>query len=436
MRRNLLDTMNDSLESVAFQPEYFFKELSEAFSDARKEKKSASSIKRVSKRVKDAIKKHTNMTVNFDVLEENYLNATAYILPVHIDMFFDLYMPSVDKQTDVKRKKKVYAGGVDLKTGKVNGAFSNIVTSVETTTEMVFGPTLEPEEVAAVLLHEIGHVFTTLFLAASYTHGMKAFEQISKLYAGVETFGERATILKRASDNISDDKITGKEIEEAVSLDYGSKDGSYPGTAALIIRITQDDIDKTAGHAVEYTGRVLEQMADEYAMRYGAGRHLATGLDKLHQDDHSIRSGFKGGKARLASSFSVVAFIVAGAFIHPIVGGIALFFSLAIGVLGAWLGEPIYDRPRTRFDKMLQQLSMKAKQKKTSKKEAQALSEEYKVIKEIRDKYSDDIGIFVKVITLLVPPFSRKRNFSLAMAELEKLASSELYIQSQKFRTA
>ena len=56
--------------------------------------------------------------------------------------------------------------------------------------------------------------------------------------------------------------------------------------------------------------------------------------------------------------------------------------------------------------------------------------------KEIEDKYSDAPPFFAQVFEQIVPPFKRRARFTAAMVELERLASSELYVQSQRLKHA
>lgn len=440
MRRpfNLLEPINASMESIEFQSNDFFDVLTSLFKEAREQGNTPAVVRKLKKDFSEAVKHFTNMNIDFDIKKEAYFDAAAYIGPAHITFFFDEYLKGkIDQKELGKKARETYIGGVDQKTGKVHGAFTKLRASVETTTGAIFGNKLEPDEIAAIMLHEIGHVFTILFLTASYTHGFQAIRHVVNKSVGVEITGDRAVILKRACQSVTDERIDDKDIEAALKADYAANNGEYPGTVALIMRYTQDDIDRQVGYATEYTGRVFEQMADEYASRYGAAKSLATGLDKLI--DNSSRRNLQGffirGSRLVGSILSLAGlfFAPAGLAIPGIIVGIVTLFSAFVS---AWVGSPVYDTARTRIDKMLQQLSAKSKEKNISVEERKVLIEEYNVIKSVRDKMSDSESYMDNIVAFLVPAFKRGRNFSAAMAEIEKLASNELYIKSQKFRTA
>ena len=255
--------------------------------------------------------------------------------------------------------------------------------------------------------------------------------------------------MSKAVNVVSGEKADKKDIDAALSADEAYPQ-TLPGTTTLIFRATQDDFDALAPEALEYTGRVFEQLADLYAARYGASKAGAEAISEFFSNHKQARNSLFGTHARASGLIAMVSslmsskmfwtllapFSTSAAAVLAGAGIVAFFLNLGTAVISAYSGKNEYDGPRTRLDKLLQQLSEQAKNPLISKEMAKKLVLEYKEIKAISEHFTDKLPWDEAVVTFMVSPWRRRNRFSAAMAEIEKLASNELYIKSQKFRTA
>lgn len=428
----------ESMESMKYQGTQFFDDLVEVIGSARNNKVSNSSVKDLGESITKITKKHTGINADCIIEHASYINACAYIMPVHVEMFFNEYVQPVLKKEAKDSKapaRSIIYGSVDTKTGKVGGIFSKLQTKMVYSTEIVYGDFLTVEEVATVFLHEIGHLYTTLLLATRYMHGMAALTDVVRQFEGSSDYGKREAILIRKAKEMGGD-VDKKDIEAAFKADSSAKDGSFPGTASLMIRMVQDDVDIYAGRALEYQGRVLEQMADEFAQKHGAGVYGAAAIAKLSDFNPAQKKGAIGTVARSGTllallSAAALALTVPGFGPTAAIVGIVYF---ANGVIEAWLGSNAYDTGRARIAKMADQIAVRAKDTGVPKEMAKDMVVEYKKIREIESKLVDEPNWLPGIVTALVPPFKRRARFTAAMVEIERLASNELYIQSQQLK--
>lgn len=135
---------------------------------------------------------------------------------------------------------------------------------------------LTAEEVTAILLHEVGHVWVMLMSVDQY-HDQSMIAQAAKLYQahGDNLTGEIRYDLAKNIVKRLDNKKHAALAARLKSGDYTTKEFVE---ACLLIN---DDIAiRTQSNATDAIRRRNEQGADNYVVRLGYGLDLATGLQK------------------------------------------------------------------------------------------------------------------------------------------------------------
>jgi hypothetical protein len=175
---------------------------------------------------------------------------------------------------------KSQRGTVDLANAKLGGLFSEYEHKFFMNYKVLFKELeMSPSEVTAVTLHELGHLFTTCL----YTDRMDSNNQVMMGVADYIATKKRDvdltyvyTELKKIDPNVSEeevDKICGGEriiagynwykfVAKAVLADFDSQNGKQPGERVY---------DQTSSEA----------MADNFCTRFGYGKELISGLDKM-----------------------------------------------------------------------------------------------------------------------------------------------------------
>lgn len=135
------------------------------------------------------------------------------------------------------------------------------------------------EETLAIILHEIGHSYD------AYSNIYKTYSTFTNFQNALKDLGRKNTDIKKAIllayANATKDKSLEKE--------YADKDYVVATIGVLNKLIKQYGRDNTASSSV-----TKETNADTFATRFGFGRELASGLDKIYR------------KSNLLSNFNII----------------------------------------------------------------------------------------------------------------------------------
>ncbi|MND14864.1 hypothetical protein D3C81_483420 [compost metagenome] len=405
------------LEAIQVQSDVFFKELTLAFHRLRNEKAyEGKALANVG--VAAIIKRHTGLTVDFKIDKSNDINA--YVIPPMVDknnpLIYDWWKPHVEN-TDVKKfikmkRSDIIKGSVDLARGKVDGIFSEIVHQMFIHRGLVDTLLLSDEEKAAICLHEVGHLFTYYeFLGHTLTTNVI-------LHAATQSFFKSDDVLKRtqildetckALDISLDDpealvKCTNKEVFQTV-----------------VLRKAVLEAKSSLGSGI-YDITATEALADQFAVRQGAGRHLATGLDKIHRH-------YGGGPSYFSTAVHVMATIVR----------VILFFALIIPTFGLvfliLLFNPaikVYDEPEARLARMKRELVASLKDKTLPPQQRKALVDDIDAVDALLAKIDDKRGLMELFYTSVLPSGRRQYQQLRFQVELEKLVNNQLFVTAEK----
>ncbi len=412
------------LEAIAHQDTAFFKELAAAFRPICLNRLSASDLEMhsdVCAKVAFLLKKRTNITITLILGKDRGPNA--WVFPPQITRNHALYqdwtknyitnidgLKHLNKATD-----KMLHGTLDHNKVLVSGIFAEISCPVTVTLGLLNMATAE--EVAAIFLHEIGHIwsyFELLTLTAKTNLALRTVRQ-EFLNAPDET---KIAIVRQSASALGFTDAEIDAIQKSKALDKIE--------VAVInsqVRASYSEL----GFSL-YDQRGWEFASDQFSTRMGGGAHIVTGLDKMGRryDDPVYQSLFAHVVSNVCGIFGYLVLSVAT-------------FGL-VPLLSLLLGDPfcdgeIYDRPKERFTRVKHELIAYLRKTDADKARVAEVLNDLATIDKALSKMQDRYGVSHYVWAWLSPSGRRNRNNVAVQQALEVLANNELYVAAAQLRT-
>lgn len=399
-----------SLESINFQSTQFFDELTLAMEAIDKLDRSKVAGSDEEERLSRLIKEYTNLniTVSFgqympciqvpDVSKNNIL----------IQNYLRNYIDGVDGLAFLQKNDGAMRGKVDLARNKVSGVFAEFPATIRMPLTMV-GSQYTARQKAAVVLHEVGHLF-------SYCEFM----------AGTATVNQALSSMSKALDHsggVEEREIIMLSVKKALKLpDLNEKELAKTTDKKIIEMVVISAVARESrsqlGRSI-YDSNSWEYLADQYAARCGAYRDLVTALDTLYRGSHNI--SFRSLPSYLFVEVLKIAF---------------LFFVPALTIILAAMDgtDAAYDRPGARMLRIRSQLIENLKDKKLDKEDVLRLEEDVRVIDTVLKDVNDRRQFFELVWDVISPTARKDRNYTHLQQELERLATNDLFLKAAQLR--
>lgn len=421
-----------SLESIDFQSGAFYAELTNAF--AQLKKLSASALKNTDAAdpatpavlLAAIIKNHTGM--NVEVFLEDF-GPCISIPGVNRNnpLINDFVKNFVDNKDGIKmiREAKGFArGSVNIRTGRVSGVFAETKPALYIPPSMIASSAFTAEELSAVVLHEVGHVFVYFEFIARSVRTNQVLAGVARALDQTSTQKDREVVLMsvkqalnlKEMDAAEVAKITDKKITEVVII-------------TNVIKETRSEIGSNL-----YDDNNFEFLADQYASRQGASRALVTALDKLERMDESIavRSMPSYLMMEAVKLMMLLGTLVTAASL-PILVFIPAIMTAGI-VFGDAVGSTDYDRPRVRFKRIRNDLVEAMKSKGISPELEKAYKEDIVAIDKILENVNDRLQ-FIGYISLYVFRLGKARfDAEKLQQDLEGFVANDLFGRSKDLK--
>lgn len=209
------------------------------------------------------------------------------------------------------------------------------------------------EQLAAVTLHECGHFYLELLTLGSISRANPAIERVARDFDKNPDYKYRRQLVIR---EFKDSNLSADALERIAQAD----DKVQVITQAMTE--TKDSLIHLLGANV-YDKTISEAIADEFAVRFGAGRALASYMD---QEARIYRAKDKALNTKAAYYTRIVSGLVgvsvASLGVSLILAG-ALTGVLAIGFSALWTaptaGDYNYDRDRDRLIRIRNQIQLR-----------------------------------------------------------------------------
>lgn len=325
------------------------------------------------------------------------------------------------------KDKKLNNVEIDLKKAKVRGLPPTYTTYItcDLRTDGIYG--LTAEEICAIMLHEVGHTFTTI---------ENTFRQIRS----------NTILLETLRDEID---VKGKPLNKALKLAYKKIYNEEPKTdneKILIGSFIENYANEVSATDDGYSHTDSEALADQFVSRFGYSTYLVSGLNKLYQGT------FKKGSGIYECTIGVIAYsrflqftLLAGGFILPgLIGTLALPIYVMV-VLPMILMHHDSEYTISTYDDIVRRYKrLRLDMIRVLRENASDVSKEYKdqlinkideVDKVISTYNATDTALFTQIAKLFSKQTTRVFDARKSQQLTEDLMENSIYVAHHKIKS-
>lgn len=325
MKKHSFD-LKASMESIARQSGKFLDELTKCVRYLRDDKTYETTAIRNS-RINEVIKLFTGITVNIYVIPgTNMFTRFPMLSGSHVLVGFrgddttGRMMAGINELGEIR-------GGIDTNKGIVTGDFSKIKCQINIGIDEINDELYTDEEVASVIIHEVGHLFTYFQYLATVVVGPSILVMAANALLHEPDRKKREIILKTAEEKLGIEKTFYKE-------DYISN----PKPGVEVMMLTDYLTCLPAGTLdLFYNHKLAEQLADTFAVKHCGAKHLASALSKYRKYSGMQKNNFW---SHLLAETGVL---------FKLIG---VYKTDVIGLLFSRYKAERYDRPNDRYEYM------------------------------------------------------------------------------------
>lgn len=406
------------IESINFQGDRFFKSMVDVVTRLRMS--STYDTEAVNNSGFSAtVKDFTGMTVRLNI--EHNDTPTVYARIPDFDMNHPFIKPLArangtfhragDSLAILATLGKELRGGIDLKEGKVSGWYSTIPMDVFITTGMLNFQKATVENIAATLIHEIGHHFTYFQFLGVIAFGSLVVGATAARVMEIESAVERKDAIVFSSSLLGIESYQNDDLNNMVE---------HPENLHVVMLKNYISALYINGTSTPYDYRNSEQAADAFAVKHGAGRYLA---------DYIRVIGLATFDAATTNR-TLFTFVETGRVVYTILkalGGpaqaIASFYYSVPGV------KP-YDDPEARIRYIRQQLTGSVQD--TAGIDKTRLIRDVEIIDELLKTVNDKRNLITLFWESIPGPARSRRKQEIAAKELEGLLYNDLHFQAAR----
>jgi len=416
------------MEAIAYQSGRLFQDLTEAIGKIRRGRRYDRATVD-SYEIPKTIFLHTGMKVDFYVDQEVGENAWA-MFPMmdknhpFMHQWVD-YVNSAEGLSAIRALGGEAVGEVDLKASRVGGIYSHMEVKTALGAGLLRNSSYTDAEIAGIVCHELGHLFTYFEFLGSYVMTSHIIAGVCKQVMETEDYNKRVVILKEASktlgvSGIDEEKLarTPKMFREVLT------------STVFISEIGRKTRSETG--ASIYEMRSVEQLADQFAARHGAGRDMASGLEKLFSN-YGHESTMSTTQRTCFEIVKVLMFVLQGSVITIGMGGIGLVGFIFVTILVMMsTTEKIYDDPEARIKLIRQTVEGELRNRDTPPARKKEILDDIMAIKLIEGRLKDRRTILEWIWTTLLPGKKAKTQQDIAK-DLEALLHNDMFAMSARF---
>lgn len=339
---------------------------------------------------------------------------------------------SIKEQDKVLRNAQGKKGTINTAKATVGGFFSECECDLYMNFRALFKTyKMSAPEVTAVTLHELGHAFYGFEYSDRMETANQVMQNVIKEVTSKKDKSDRVYVYKELKSVNS--KITEQEVD---SLLTGNRVIAGKTWFKVIIGTVEEQLQDST-----YAKNSFEQLADNFATRFGYGRSLVSGLEKLvghyYLNPEKSKAGFS-----LLYFFESLSFVVMAATaviampltpLLAIICGALAFLSLRAGAEDA--RDYTYDDLKIRYKRVRNEYVERLKDMKLSSEIVKPILDDINFMDKIISEtyvYRNAIEYFSNFI------FSSASKAKKSIQEqqlLEELAMNDLFIASAEIRT-
>ena len=373
------------------------------------------------------IENHTGLSVKFNIINLPFVDASVRVPQLDKNHplwanFMRVYATNDDLESVRKFVKGRFAGIYDRKDGKVYGDFTKLTSVVNLSTGLLKSSKFSDHEIAAIILHELGHLssyFERLIDLVSANYAITAaVERILKLERNVD----RVEVL------LDYDKYMGISVPDKETIVTSDNRGTLH---THLVCETMKQRRNEEGDEV-YSYRAFEFSADQFAVRHGAGKYLVTSLDKLHRSqwlNPAYISWPLHITIELLKTVAQLTLVTFAAYTSPL----TLIANRAM-LLAARPMDKLYDDPKERFDRIDREMVSELKNRNLAPYRRDEILADLEAIRSISKLVKDKPTFFEAVWLYVIPSGNESRKRMEFQQTLERLTNNDLFTTAAKFQ--
>lgn len=336
-------------------------------------------------------------------------------------------------------------GTIDLARAKLGGFFSEFEHNMWLGVKVWVDIGLQPMEGVAITIHEIGHAFTYYEFSDRMSSTNRVLSELAKEVSTTNDPKKKSYILK--------DLDFGKKLSDS-DIDTIINSPNKIIIGARLFKLMHLSV-KDQMDMLYYNRTTSEQMADNFAAKFGVGRYLVSGLDRLSHayfDPDKYRSlrilnttidlvkatvliGFT--IFTLMSPVLILTAVGGGSIFMGVLGLLFLYFMIYVGLWSERESNQYmtYDHLKDRYTRVRQQAIQELKDTTLDPEYVKNRLQDIELI----DKAIESTVTYRSVFNLLFRIVSSDDRDAKATIEinrdLEALANNDLYLMSAKLST-
>jgi Peptidase family M48. len=375
----------------------------------------------------DAIFEETGMRIQVELDPNTSPNAYVYIPEININnsimQEWTRNWTTNDSLLDLKKALgRTTEALLDRSTSKVGGVLSNLLIKSCITKGLMTAKEFTCEEIAAVMMHECGHVFTFFERMLDIMSMNYAISAVTSRLLNTEDKKLRMNLIHEF------DAAFGVTIPD-VELLAETKKGET--IATVLISETVRNRRNAEGDMI-YSQRGFEFSSDQFATRHGAGAHLVTALDKMMRK-YGKDSSYSCWAMHIIKQSTIfllhIPAVIAGLFLVPILS----IILIALLIISRPLNKT-YDEIPARFARVRREMIDSLKDQTLPAELRRSILSELETVSNIIDKleYKRD---WLEAVWAHIIPSGRKATSSQELQQLlERLGNNDLWITAAKYK--
>lgn len=325
---------------------------------------------------------------------------------------------------DITKEKKVMLnkihnrkGYVNRKLARVGGYLSEVRHFLIIDFFSLKEYDITANELAAIILHELGHAFDGL-------ENHNKLESTNR--AIMDVLNELHENKPDTVDYVFSNKVTRKEFAEAAMSDEKVQKDFCSELAMEFL----GEIKSQMGHS-KYDETNFENMADSFATRFGMGGQIVSGLHKLNM---ATGQTYQNSDAIYTTYYTIQVLLYASLFLFIPVFGVIVFTLVMAYLFKSDQGTMTYDFPLERYNRVKNTIINGTKNLDLPKEVLEDMMEQFYTITSIIDQTAH-----LKPLTTIVGdvlfPSSRKSSYYIDLQQkIENTLNNHLFVKSAQLR--
>jgi hypothetical protein len=417
-------------EDISFQSDAFFRELAALFRELEGIEPAKMADQEAALQLPAVIAHYTGMNVKVVWGEDGPSVTPPLVTKNHVllnrwaDHIRQRIFSNVDGDRIIAESRTLPVGRVDRRNARVSGVFSELAATLYLPVR-IFLIKLTADEVAALVLHELGHVFVYFELISHTLTTNQILAGLSKKLDQSSGIKDREAVLVKV-----------KSLAELKELDAQllARSNDRKVVEMVVITSIARELQSELGMP-RFDMNSFETLADQFAVRMGAGRELVTAQDRINKAARHVR--YRG---MLAWFFADVLRVIQLVSV-PFAPGCDMWPFLMI----AWSVDPVsasddetaaYGSLKARYERIREQMVEGLKNADLDKDAASAYAEDLKVVDDILATVRDRRDLFACVADFLSPSRRRRGSQEQLQRELERIANNDLFVKAAALRQA